>query len=53
MTPRELANLAQIGKLKAEPAAQKEFDGLVKSGRARLKDARNPGLSTDSRFDLA
>jgi hypothetical protein len=53
VTLKALANLARIGKLKVEPAAQKEFDGLVKSGRARLRDACNPGLSIDSRFDLA
>jgi hypothetical protein len=39
--------------LKAEPGDQAEFDGLVKSGRARLLDARNGTLSIESRFDLA
>jgi hypothetical protein len=39
--------------LKAEPGDQAEFDGLVKSGRARLLDARNDTLSIESRFDLA
>lgn len=48
-----LDNLVRIGQLKAEPPAQAEFDGLVRSGRVRLKDAQNPALSLESRFDLA
>jgi hypothetical protein len=39
--------------MKAEPADQKEFNGLVASGRARLADARVKGLSRDGQFDLA
>jgi hypothetical protein len=31
----------------------KEFDGLVRSGFARLKDAENETNSLESRFDLA
>lgn len=31
----------------------KEFDGLVRSGLARLKDAEKPENSLESRFDLA
>ena len=31
----------------------KEFDGLVHSGLARLKDAENEANSLESRFDLA
>jgi hypothetical protein len=53
MTSRELENLLRIGLLKAEPPAQAEFDGLVRSGQARLADARNPYLARESRFDLA
>lgn len=53
MDSSNLANLAKIGKLKAEPGNQKEFDGLVRSGRVRLDDARKASLSTESRFDLA
>ncbi len=53
MTSRNLENLVQTGQLKREPADQKEFDGLVSSGRARLKDARNASLALESRFDLA
>lgn len=48
-----LDNLVRIGQLKAEPPAQAEFDGLVRSGRVRLADAANTGLSLESRFDLA
>lgn len=40
MTSRNLENLAKIGKLKKEAVGQTEFDGLIKSGRARLTDAR-------------
>ena len=53
MTSSELDNLARIGTLKAEPGTQSEFDGLLKSGRARLNDARRQDLSIESRFDLA
>jgi hypothetical protein len=48
-----LDNLVRIGQLKAEPPAQAEFDGLVRSGRVRLADAANASLSLESRFDLA
>jgi hypothetical protein len=48
-----LDNLVRSGKLKAQPAAQAEFDGLLRSGRNRLKDAGNAANSIDSRFDLA
>lgn len=48
-----LDNLVRIGQLKAEPPAQAEFDGLVRSGRVRLTDAANTVLSLESRFDLA
>ena len=30
-----------------------EFDGLLRSGEARLSDAANPALALESRFDLA
>jgi hypothetical protein len=52
MTPN-LDNLVKIGKLKAEPFAEMEFLGLVKSAGKRLADARNESLSLESRFDLA
>lgn len=53
MTSRQLDNLVKTGKLKVEPGSQSEFDGLLRSGRARLIDARNEALSIESRFDLA
>lgn len=53
MASAALDNLVGKGLLKAEPGAQAEFDGLVRSGNARLKDAQNKQLSSDSSFDLA
>ncbi|MBU2749610.1 hypothetical protein HER14_01130 [Acidithiobacillus thiooxidans] len=53
MTSPPLDNLVRIGKLKAEPPEQAEFDGLVRSGLVRLRDAENAALSLESRFDLA
>jgi len=48
-----LENLSGPGKsLKAEPPDAKEFEGLKRSGRARLHDALNISLSIESRFDL-
>lgn len=41
------------GVLAAEPADSREFDGLVRSGLARLADAEKTANSLDSRFDLA
>lgn len=52
MTLSELENLLKAGKLKSEAATQAEVDGLVRSGEARLIDARRPDLSLESRFDL-
>lgn len=47
-------NLCGPGKpLRAEPPDKKEFEGLVHSGHARLRDALNTALSPESRFDLA
>jgi hypothetical protein len=51
--PSPLDNLVTIGKLKTEPPAQAELDGLLRSGAARIKDAENESLSLESRFDLA
>jgi hypothetical protein len=53
MSSKELDNLVRVGLLKKEPGDQGEFNGLVKSGRTRLNDARLPELSPESRFDLA
>ena len=41
------------GPLAAEPPDQNEFNGLKRSGLARLHDAANTELSLESRFDLA
>ena len=48
-----LDNLVRIGLLKAEAPASGEVGGLVRSGLARLADAKNSDLSIESRFDLA
>lgn len=49
-----LDNLCGPGKqLQAEATDAKEFAGLVRSGMARLNDARNTSLALESRFDLA
>jgi hypothetical protein len=53
LTSPQLNNLVKTGNLKTEPASQAEFDGLLRSGKARLIDARNETLSIESRFDLA
>ena len=53
MTNEKLVNLEKIGKLKAEPATGEEIAGLLRSGAARLLDAKNESLSQESRFDLA
>ena len=53
MASPELENLARIGKLKREAPSAPEFDGLLRSGEARLADAANPALAPESRFDLA
>lgn len=39
--------------LAAEPPEGAEIAGLLRSGRARLTDARNAAISLESRFDLA
>ena len=47
-------NLTGSGKpLRAEPSDKREFEGLIRSGLARLRDALNTTLSLESRFDLA
>jgi len=38
--------------LRTEPPDTAEIAGLVRSGRARLKDASNKNLALESRFDL-
>ena len=53
MILNSLENLVKTNKLKIEAFDQGEFDGLVKSGNARLNDAKISTLSQESRFDLA
>ncbi len=52
MRHSELDNLTRIGQLKAEPVAEGEVEGLLRSGRRRLDDAGREELSLESRFDL-
>lgn len=53
MISPNLDNLVKTGSLKAEPPSRSEFNGLLRSAKARLTDARNTGLAIESRFDLA
>ena len=48
-----LDNLVASGMLRAEPSTTDEVSGLVRSGCARLADAKKEQLSLESRFDLA
>ena len=51
--PPALDNLCGPGKLKAEAPDANEIAGLLRTGLARLTDARNTALALESRFDLA
>jgi hypothetical protein len=52
--PSPLDNLCGPGKaLQREAPDANELAGLLRSGNARLKDAHNPTLALESRFDLA
>lgn len=53
MTSNNLENLVKTGGLKVEPPSESEYKGLIRSAKARLADARNSSLATESRFDLA
>ncbi|MCB1394380.1 hypothetical protein [Nitrobacter sp.] len=53
MSLAPLDNLVKTSVLKIEPPDQGEFDGLVRLGTNRLKDAHNEANSPESRFDLA
>lgn len=53
MAIKQLDNLVSTGKLRAEPPAKDELDGMIASGRARLADAERIELSFESRFDPA
>lgn len=49
-----LENLVGPSKpLSQEPGDASEIANLIRSGRARLADAQNTSLATESRFDLA
>lgn len=49
-----LENLCGPGKaLQQEPFDKQEYQGLLKSGLARLHDSEKADLSLESRFDLA
>ena len=53
MPSPNLDRLCGAGLLHAEPPAADEYAGLLRSGLARLRDARNTSLALESRFDLA
>ena len=53
MASESLDNLAARGLLKPEAPTDDEVSGLIRSGAARLADAKNTDLSLESRFDLA
>lgn len=48
-----LENLARTRQLKVEKPDALEFTHMVQSAIAKLRDAQNPALSFDSRFELA
>lgn len=53
MSLTSLNNLVKTSHLKIEPFNKNEFNGLLNSGKARLIDANNATLATESCFDLA
>jgi len=53
MISPELERLVAIAALKVESPSRREYDGLVHSAEARLRDAEDKDLSLESRFDLA
>jgi hypothetical protein len=53
MNSSNLKNLVKTGLLKIEPYDKQEYEGLIRSGRARLQDAFNKDLTEESRFLLA
>ncbi len=53
MSHEQLDNLVKSGQLKSEPPSEREVAGLMRSGLARLHDAKDKSLSIESRFDLA
>ena len=53
MASEYLDNLVARGLLKPEASTIDEVSGLIRSGAARLADAKNADLGLESRFDLA
>lgn len=53
MSLKNLENLVKTGELKIEIFNEAEFNGLINSGKARIKDASKLSLAPESRFDLA
>jgi len=53
VTSQQFDNLVEINQIKIEAGNQNEFNGLLQSGQARLKDSRLKTLALESRFDLA
>lgn len=47
-----LDNLVRVGQLKRERPSKAEFEGLLRSGQHRLRDAQTAALGDESRFDL-
>ena len=45
-------NLVRVGQLKRERPSKADFEGLLRSGQHRLRDAQTAALSDESRFDL-
>ena len=52
MPSLELDRLVVTRDLQRESPSRSEFEGLLRSAEARLRDAENEGNSLDSRFDL-
>jgi len=50
---KNIENLVKMGMLKPEKTNDNEVQGLIHSGRARLKDSEHEFLGEESRFDLA
>lgn len=53
MSSKNLDNLVNMKYLKIEAFNQLEYEGLLKSGEARLADAKNLSIGLESRFLLA
>ena len=53
MANENLENLVKGDLLKVEAPSADEVSGLIRSGAARLADAKKDDLSLESRFDLA